>query len=110
MRFEGSRTNTYANAVCLLTKENARQGERLVASNSPGIEAEMRNALRFAREKGMEKLGVYKEVRTYHQKHTKTKVTLQLCAASRIWIILPALKLKLVQWCLLMASMARCLM
>ena len=32
-----------------------------------GSEAEMRNALRFAREKGMEKLGVYKEVLAHQQ-------------------------------------------
>lgn len=52
----------------------------------------MRNALRFAREKGMEKLGVYKEARAYHQK-TFTKFTLQLMVR-HFMIILAELKLK----------------
>ena len=67
--------------ICWLTKENAwTPGQALwktCCKQSPGSEAEMRNALRFAREKGMEKLGVYKEARAYHQK-TFTKFTLQL--------------------------------
>lgn len=40
---------------CLVTS-------RLLLAAESGREAEMRNALRFAREKGMEKLGIYKEV------------------------------------------------
>lgn len=45
---------------CLVTN-------RLLAAAESGSEAEMRNALRFAREKGMEKLQVYKEVLALQQ-------------------------------------------
>ncbi|CAE7432436.1 unnamed protein product, partial [Symbiodinium necroappetens] len=45
--------------ACLVTS-------RLLAAAESGREAEMRNAMRFAREKGMEHLGVYHEVRAIH--------------------------------------------
>ena len=55
----------------------------------------MRNALRFAREKGMEKLGVYKEARAYHQKNPKNIYQIYSPTVVRhFMIILAELKLK----------------